>query len=134
MAISNNKKDRTHAAYIINTEDGGTDRRVNDQITHSKLDTIATGIGANPVTPSITNVTTTATTEEAIALPANTNKFILKSRNKSTIRLAFSATETATNYVTIPPGASYEDDNLYTSLTIYVWTSKGDTIELVTYV
>jgi hypothetical protein len=127
--------DRDLAAYIENTNDGGTDRRVNDQIAHDKLDTIAGGLGVTDTTTTIFNVAIPlANTEVSQALPANTKKFMFKSRSKSTIKFAYTSGASGTTYITLPAGAVYEDDNYYTSLTIYFQSSKmGDTLELIAH-
>jgi len=129
------RHDKDNAAYIVNTNDGGTDRRVNDQIAHDKLDTIASGLGVSNTTPTILNISIpNADTEVSQILPANTKRFIMRSRNKSTIKFSFTSTESGTKFITIPPGATYEDENFYTNLTVYFQSSKmGDTLELIAY-
>ena len=135
MAISRSRLDRDQAAYIENPQDQGTDRRVNDQITHTKLDQIANGIGVSNTTPTILNVSIpVANTEVSQALPANTKHFIIRSRNKGKLQVSFTSGQSGSNFFTIPAGSSYEDENFYTSLTIYFQSSKaGDILEIIAY-
>lgn len=88
-----------------------------------------------PTTATIFNVlAATAGTEYSQALPANTKGFIIRSRNRSNLQLAYTSGQTGITYLTIPAGASYEDSNLYTAQTIYFQASKNaETIEIIAY-
>ena len=84
-------------------------------------------------TPIIFNVTVgTANTEFSQALPANTKKFIIKSRNSAKITFYYSPSATET--LTINAGFSFEDTSFYLGQTIYFKCSKADVIEVVAYV
>lgn len=101
----------------------------------SLLTAIASGVGgAVDTTPTIYNVACPIAGQEySQALPANTKGFLLKARGNSKILFAYSSG--ATSQLTIFPGAVFEDDNFYTSKTIYFICSKADEIvEVVTYV
>lgn len=83
-------------------------------------------------TPTIFNITAAvANTEYSQALPANTKKFILSSRNSAKITFYYSPGATET--LTINPGFGFEDNNFYTAQTIYFKCSKSDVIEVVAY-
>lgn len=107
-----------------------------DDLTHSKLDAVISALGGSVnTTATIFNVpAAVAGTEYSQALPANTKSFIIRSRNKSSLQLAYTSGASGTTYLTIPPGASYEDSNLYTAQTIYFQASKSaETIEIIAY-
>lgn len=136
MAISPNRKDREQQSFIENSVDGGVDRRVNDQIAHTKLDSIAAALGAaTTTTPTIFNVSVVAAASEVSqALPANCKRFIIKARGNSKLQLAYSSGQSGTTYVTIPAGAVFEDTSFYTSQTLYFQSSKaGETVEITAY-
>ena len=88
-------------------------------------------------TPTITNTTmAAANTEQAIALPANTARFRICVRNNAVLKLAFTATESGTNYITIWPGAYYIENQIdRVSTTLYIQSSKaGEVVEIVSWV
>lgn len=81
-------------------------------------------------TPTIYNVPASlSNTEYSQALSANTKKFTIKVRGKADLKLAYTATESATNYITIPAGAVMFIDGLNASgLTLYFQTTKASQI------
>lgn len=136
MAISPNIHDRDKAAYKENSNDGGLDRRVTDVTSQQKLDAIITALGgSSDTTATIFNVSATiAGTEYNQALPANCKSFVIKARNRSTVRLAFSNGDTNTVYLTLKPGVSYEDKNFYSNQTLYFQADKpNEIIEILAY-
>lgn len=137
MSISGNQKDREHSNFQEHpSKPSNTERFVADETAHGKLDTIAGALGSGSTVATFYNLSIpSSNTEVSQALPTNTKKFIFKSRSKGTIKLSHTSTESGTKYITIPPGSVYEDINLYTSLTIYIQSSKaGDTLEIIAYV
>jgi len=56
MAIPGTEPQRDQAAYIESTKDGGVDRRVNDGISHDKLDAIIAALGGSNGTPFFVDV------------------------------------------------------------------------------
>ncbi len=85
------------------------------------------------VNPTITNVTLAfADTESAIALPANTKRFILQARGNSQLQVAYAVGQSGINYWTVYPGGSMiEEDINRPATTIYVQSSKaGEVIEV----
>lgn len=107
-----------------------------DEITHDKLDQVIAGVGGGvDTTTTIFNVSIiNGGVEVSQALPANTKKFIIRSRNKGQIRLAYNSGGTSTAWLTIPVGSSYEDEEYYVSQTLYFQSTKsGDIIEIVAY-
>lgn len=114
-------------------------RRVDDPITHDKLDEVITALGGAPTndtTATIFNVTMAlANTEYSQALPSDTKGFVLKSRNASKIKLAYTMGGTSSDYLTINSGFNFSDNNFYSSQTIYFMSSvAGDILEIVAYV
>ena len=99
----------------------------------SQLSVNLTGV----TTPTIQNVTlATAGTEYTITLPANTERFKIRVRGSSKLQIAYTSGQTGTNYISIYPGACYEEAALdIASLSIYVQASKsGETLEIVSWV
>lgn len=98
---------------------------------HVKGGTVSLGSTTNTTT-TIYNVTVgTANTEFSQALPANTKRFLLKSRNSAKIDFYYSSGATET--LTINPGFSFEDSNFYVGQTVYFKCSKPDVVEIVAY-
>lgn len=131
-----NTGDMNRAAYRIDDTNNDTYRAVCDEIAHGKLDQVIAGLGGSvDTTATIFNVNViSAGNEVAQALPANTKKFLIRSRNKGRLRLAYSLGGTNTSYLTIPTGSSYEDAEFYVSQTLYFQSTKpGDVIEIVAY-
>lgn len=99
----------------------------------SQINVNLTGVS----TPTIQNVTiTTADTEQSIALPSSTERFRLCVRGSSKLQLAYTSGQSGTNYITIWPGAFYEESNLdISSLTLYVQASQtGEVVEIISWV
>lgn len=133
MAICS--RDDAELNKFVEDKNGDVAVRAVDVCTHDKLDDIIQAVGGVTNTdPTIYNVSVLAATEVSQALPANTTKFLIRSRECGDIQFAYEATETATNFLTIPAGASFEDDSFYKdSRTIYFQSSKADTIEIVAF-
>ncbi len=134
-----NRKDLEQQSFRIDDSVAGApevSRAVCDETTHDKLDTINASLGgSNDTTPNIYNVDVfTAGVELSQLLPADTKNFIIKSRNKGELKLAYSLGGTGIDYITIPRGCSFVDSNFYASVTIYFQSTKpGDVIEIVAY-
>lgn len=93
--------------------------------------------GSSDTTTAVSNIIiTTANAEQAIPLPANVKTFLIRSRNKGKMKLAYaSGGTTGSEYLTVPAGSSYKDSQFYSNQTIYVASNKaGDVIEIVTHV
>lgn len=94
---------------------------------NTSLSTVATNT-TKSTTPTIYNVTITlANTEYSQALPANTKKFAIKLRsNTADLKYAFVATQSGTNYRTIPAGSEKSEDNLIlAAVTLYFQSSTA---------
>jgi hypothetical protein len=74
-----------------------------------------------------------AGTEFSVVLDSGTKKFLIRSRTGATIRLSFVATETDTNYITIPKGANFSEDSVdFNSSTLYLQVdASAVTIEIL---
>lgn len=131
----NSRVRRDQQAYRQNPNDQGVDRRVADLDAHEKLDQVISGLGVGNTTPSIQNILIpNKDIEQTLTLPNATKSYIIRSRLNGKLRLAFSAGETSTNYLTIPAGSSYKDENFYSSQAIYFRSTKdNDVLELVVY-
>ncbi len=75
----------------------------------------------------------TPATEESQALPANTKEFIIRSRGKAKIQLAYATGDTGSLFVTIEKNGVYNDSNFYPAQTLFFETNIVDTIEIVAF-
>lgn len=129
-----NSKDNNRRSFVAD-KDGNAARNTLDKETHDKLDAVIAALGGSvDTTPTVYNVDCADTgTIYSQALPANTKCFMIKTRKDS--KVAFGYEATLTTSLTIWPGNSFEDKNLYSSQTIYFQCSKADeVIEIVAYV
>ena len=110
--------------------------------TEDTLASVKTAVEAltpTATTPAIYNVTMTlADTEYSQALPANTKKFLIHTRDGTAFRLAFVTGKVATPtapYFTILANDSYYEDLIQpTTLTLYFGcASAGKIIELIVW-
>jgi hypothetical protein len=85
---------------------------------------------------TVYNVSVTlANTEFSQDLTEGTKAFTIRVRGGSSLKLAFEAGQSGTNYVTIPPGANYTAEGLNFSGTLYFQTPKpSQTVEIVEWV
>ena len=112
-------------------------RRVDDPITQAKLDDVISALsGATNTTATVYNVTATlANTEYSQVLPANTKSFVLQARGSAKIKLAYTSGINSGDYLTVPIGTTFNDNNYYSAQTIYFTSSlAGEVIEIVAYV
>lgn len=87
--------------------------------------------------PTIVNLALTdADTEYSYAVPAETKKMLIKSRNTGDIKLAYVSGESGTTYITIPAGTSgkwIQGVNFF-DLTLYMQSPVGsDVAEIEIY-
>ena len=88
------------------------------------------GGGGTPIGPSgspkIYNVdVVTASTEVSQALTSNTKQFTIRVRGSANLQLAFIATESSSNFITVPSGTTLIQDGLDFSGTLYFQTDKA---------
>lgn len=84
--------------------------------------------------PVITNKSVaTANTEESITLSSGVKKILLRVRGGARLQVAFASSESATKFITIPPGATYCESGLsLTGITLYFQTNlDSQTVELL---
>ena len=95
----------------------------------------ADGGGSSNTAATIFNVTLgPVSTEQSQALPLNTKEFIIKTRGNSELKLAYTALQSGTLFVTIHKNAAFTDDNFYAALTLYFQSPQtGDVVEIVAY-
>lgn len=88
--------------------------------------------------PSIYNLALPlAATEYSQALPNNVKKFFIASRNTANLKIAFTANETATKFLTVKAGSSglWIEAMLLYGETLYVQSDQaGDTAEILCFV
>ena len=128
--------DKASFALDKNTE---VCRRTCDDETHDLLTDIVNNTGGGGTTlPTVFNkAVPTDATEESQVLPTNTSGYIVRTRGRSELQLAWVSTESATKYVTIRGNAVFEDKNFYSSaITLFFQTAAGsaaDTVEIVAF-
>lgn len=133
---SDNIRDLEHGVFRVDGVTGDKFKAVCDETAHAILEAILNQLGgSSEVEPTIYNVNIiSADTEQSQALPANTKGFLIRSRNRGKLRLAYETGGTSTTYLTIPTGTSFEDNQFYSSVTLYFQSTKpGDVIEIVAY-
>lgn len=80
-------------------------------------------------TPTIYNVSVPlANTEVSQALSASVKRFTIRVRGESRLKLAFVSGQSGTNYITIPPGCTYTEDEINFTGTLYFQTVKASQI------
>jgi hypothetical protein len=84
-------------------------------------------------TPTIYNkVVALKDVEESVALSANTKRFTIRVRGTSQLKLAFTSGESGTKFVTIPMHATYFEDNVDFTGTLYFQTNRdAQIVEIV---
>lgn len=89
------------------------------------------------VSPIVYNKTmTTENVEVNQELPAGTKKFLIKCRTSYAIKLAFVATESGTNYITVPADRAYKEEDLSLSGTRTLYfqcATAGQVAEIVVW-
>ena len=87
-----------------------------------------------PGVPTIANVSAPgAGNEYNYTYPADTKKIYIKAR-KGTLKIAYIAGQTSTNYILIPKGCSYSLDGVKTGVTVYLQSdTSSDVIEVHTW-
>lgn len=80
--------------------------------------------------PEIYNIAlATAGTEYTAPLNNATKKFLIRARNKSTLRVAFEAGGTTSEWITVNSGAVFYEENLSLSgVTIYIQANQNSEI------
>ncbi len=83
-----------------------------------------------PSTVTIYNVTTDPTpgTEESQAFTSGTKQFTIRVRGNATLQFAFSSGQSGTNFITLPPRASYTVSDIDFSGTIYFQVDKASQV------
>jgi hypothetical protein len=85
--------------------------------------------------PAVTNIAVpAANTEQTLTLAGTIRRITIKARGTAALRIAFSPTETATNYISIPAGAVFTEENFEAPTQLYFSTDKIDTVEILTWV
>lgn len=92
---------------------------------------------ANKRFAAVSNTTLTlANTEYSLAIPAQTQAFLIKARGGEAFKVAFISGQSGTTYLTVPASTSYweEDMNLTDNLTLYAQsTTAGVVLELIAW-
>lgn len=87
-------------------------------------------------TPEIANLSLPDTAEYFYVVPTGTKLVSFRTRTPTDVKVAYAAGETATNYLTIPLGQSYNSLgqgiilDVTTTLTLYVAASRATVLEI----
>jgi len=103
------------------------------QVNPATEDTLGTVV-KKATTPTVYNVAmASADTEYSQALPSGTKKFLIKLRTDAVMKVKFAS---GGNYITVPSGGSYNEDNLdLTGVTLYFESSvASNTAEIIAWV
>jgi hypothetical protein len=85
--------------------------------------------------PVVTNVNVpTPNTEQTVSLAGTIRRITIKARGTAKLQIAFVATESATNYITVPPGAIFTEENFEAPTQLFFQADKIDTVEILTWV
>jgi hypothetical protein len=103
--------------------------------TNDLLEDIRDLPGNSDTSATIFNVTLgPVDTEQSQALPSSTKGFLIRTRGKSELKLAYTLGDSGVTYVTIPRNATFTDNNFYSSQTLYFQSPQtGDVVEIVAY-
>lgn len=118
-------------AYGIND----TPLEVIDQSAVIDINSIANPVQTfNASIPTMFNVTCTAAeTEYSQSFGGTRQKFTIKARGGA-LKVCFTATESGTKYISLDDGASWSEDNIKSSLTLYFQSpTAGAIAEIVTW-
>jgi hypothetical protein len=91
------------------------------------------------MTVYIYNVAITPNTEASKAMPSNTKRILIKTRTGADdLKIAYTATESGTEYITIPAGATkvFEEtpNQSLSDLVLYFQSPTADTVEIEVWV
>ena len=87
--------------------------------------------GSTDTQTEILNTSLVANTELEIDCGAQVKYILVRSRNGKRVKLAYGATLTASEYITIERGAVYTDESFYSTLKIYLLSEAADTVEIL---
>jgi hypothetical protein len=127
---------------IINHEDdsiriGDGTSLVTTTTTGGKVALDVNDISGGVTSPGIFNLNMgLAGIELSQALPNDTKRFLIRARDRATLRLAYNANETNTGpWLTIPKGTNYTEENLELSsgLTLYIQSDRPSHMVEITY-
>lgn len=110
--------------------------RVADDDALVVLEAISAALGGTVnVTRTIYNVALgPANTEQSQALPANCKGFLIKTRGRATLKLAFTSGQSGTNYVSLARNAVHTDSFMSTAVTLYFQSPQtSDVVEIIAY-
>ena len=86
-------------------------------------------------TPTIYNLAIAAAdTEQFQALPQGTKEFMIKTRGQALLKIAFAASQSGIEYITIPPNAVFHTTQVFENLVVYFQSpSSGDIVEILAF-
>lgn len=90
---------------------------------------------SQPGKPTVTNLTlTTAGTEYSYTIPEMTSKIQVKARTAVALQVSFTSSQSGTAYFTIPANQTYWDDDIRSSVTLYIQSGTNGTVaEILTW-
>lgn len=88
-------------------------------------------------TPTITNISIPlANTEQSFTFPIGTKRFAVKIRASAKLKIAYISGASGTNYIFIPIGCEYTEDNLDLTVGLPMYfqcESAGEILEIITW-
>lgn len=102
---------------------------IDDEALITAINGIATG--STDTQTEILNSTLMANTEIEIDCGSQVKYILIRSRNGKRLKLAYGATLTASEYITIERGAVYTDDAFYSTLKLYLLSEAAETVEII---
>jgi len=88
-------------------------------------------LGSTDTQTEILNTVLAANTELEIDCGAQVKYILARSRNGKKLKLAYGATLTASEYITIERGAVYTDEAFYSTLKVYLLCEAAETVEII---
>ena len=126
MAFPKSYKDREQAKFV----ECNNEVAVRTKICQEQPIEVTDGGGT---TPLITNLSISSTnTEFSHTLQNNLKKFVLRSRDKAELKVAFTATESGTNFIPVVAGAVLTLEGLnFSGKVLYIQSPKINTVEIL---
>lgn len=88
-------------------------------------------LGSTDTQTEIINTTLTANIELEVDCGTQVKYILIRSRNGKRLKLAYLATLTASEYITIERGAVYTDEAFYSTLKVYLLSEAAETVEII---
>jgi Arc/MetJ family transcription regulator len=102
---------------------------IDDEAIVTAINAIASG--STDTETEILNENLVANTELEIDCGIQVKYVLVRSRNGKKLKLAYGATLTASEYITLERGTVYTDEAFYSALKIYLLSEAAETVEII---